>query len=111
MAERRQLSQTRGSRKDAYGIAAVYITKLDINKTINAFECLPMHFNDACINIIFNIPHNFSALESRLQLKCVLTYKSHRERNFLTGYKGFPFIYFVSLCVCGCAWMSRCSQR
>jgi hypothetical protein len=68
--------------KDSYRITAVYITKLDINKTINPFQCLPMHFNDAFINIIFNIPHNFSALESRLQLKCVLTYKISQGKKF-----------------------------
>lgn len=46
-AERRQLSQTRETAdswmKDSHGRAAVYITKLDENKTANAFQCLLMH--------------------------------------------------------------------
>lgn len=54
-------------------MAAVYIIKLNTNK-INVYQCLVMYFNGGLIKIIFNIPHNLKCLESRLQLKCVLTY-------------------------------------
>lgn len=55
-------------------MAAVYIRKLNTNKTINAYQCLVMYLNDGLIKIICNIPHNLKCLESRLQLKCALTY-------------------------------------
>lgn len=55
--------------RDSYGSAAVYMTKLHINRTITAFQCLPMHFNDAFINIIFNTPHNFKCLGKKTTVK------------------------------------------